>query len=70
MSGAGVIGRDAISNAIRAASAKGDPALVAFLTAGYPSKEKFRQHLQAVVEGYEAANEELQRPCLKNSTVA
>ena len=51
MSGAGVIGRDAISNAIRAASAKGDPALVAFLTAGYPKKEKFREHLQAVAAG-------------------
>ena len=51
MSGAGVIGRDAISNAIRAAAAKGDPALVAFLTAGYPSKAKFRQHLEAVAAG-------------------
>lgn len=51
MSGAVVTGRDAISNAIRAAAAKGDPALVAFLTAGYPSKEKFRQHLQAVAAG-------------------
>ena len=51
MSGAPAIGRDAISNAIRAAAAKGDPALVAFLTAGYPSKEKFRQHLQAVAAG-------------------
>jgi tryptophan synthase alpha chain len=51
MSGVGVTGRDAISNAIRAAAAKGDPALVAFLTAGYPSKEKFREHLQAVAAG-------------------
>ncbi|MGH8208399.1 MAG: tryptophan synthase subunit alpha [Steroidobacteraceae bacterium] len=40
--------RDAISEAIRAAAAQGEPALVAFLTAGYPSREKFRQHLQAV----------------------
>ena len=46
-----VKGRDAISSAIRAAAAKGDPALVAFLTAGYPSKQKFRQHLQAVAAG-------------------
>ena len=44
-------GRDAISGAIRAAAAKGEPALVAFLTAGYPSREKFRQHLQAVAAG-------------------
>ena len=51
MSGAGVTGRDAISEAIRAAASKGDPALVAFLTAGYPSKEKFRQHLHAVAAG-------------------
>jgi tryptophan synthase alpha chain len=43
--------RDAISSAIRAATAKGEPALVAFLTAGYPSREKFRQHLQAVAAG-------------------
>ena len=44
-------GRDAISGAIRAAAAKGEPALVAFLTAGYPSREKFREHLQAVAAG-------------------
>jgi tryptophan synthase alpha chain len=44
-------GRDAISGAIRAAAAKGEPAIVAFLTAGFPSREKFRQHLQAVAAG-------------------
>ncbi len=44
-------GRDSISRAIRAAAAKGDPALVAFMTAGYPSREKFREHLQAVAAG-------------------
>src|SRR5580700_12057852 len=44
-------GRDAISGAIRAASAQGEPALVAFLTAGFPSRDKFRQHLQAVAAG-------------------
>ncbi len=43
--------RDSISNAIRAAAAKGEPALVAFMTAGYPSREKFREHLQAVAAG-------------------
>lgn len=43
--------RDSISAAIRAAAAKGEPALVAFLTAGYPRREKFREHLQAVAAG-------------------
>jgi tryptophan synthase alpha chain len=43
--------RDVISNAIRAAATKGEPALVAFLTAGYPSRERFRQHLQAIAAG-------------------
>ena len=44
-------GRDAISGAIRAAAAKGEPALVGFLTAGYPSRDKFREHLRAVAAG-------------------
>jgi len=43
--------RDSISEAIKAGSAGGEPALVAFLTAGYPSKDKFREHLQAVAAG-------------------
>jgi tryptophan synthase alpha chain len=43
--------RDSLSAAIRAASASGEPALVAFLTAGYPSKNQFREHLQAVAAG-------------------
>jgi tryptophan synthase alpha chain len=43
--------RDSISEAVRAASSGGEPALVAFLTAGYPSKDKFREHLHAVAEG-------------------
>lgn len=42
--------RDRIASALRAAAAKGDPALVAFLTAGYPSREKFREHLTAIAE--------------------
>jgi tryptophan synthase alpha chain len=38
-----------IGAAIRAAAAAGrDPAFVAFLTAGYPSAAKFREHLAAV----------------------
>ena len=43
--------RDAISGAIRTAAARGEPALVGFLTAGYPSREKFREHLLAVAAG-------------------
>jgi tryptophan synthase alpha chain len=43
--------RDSISEALRVASQGGEPALVAFLTAGYPSKEKFREHLAAVAAG-------------------
>jgi tryptophan synthase alpha chain len=37
-----------ITNAIRRAHAKGNPALVAYLTAGYPSKVLFTEHLRAV----------------------
>ncbi len=42
---------ESISSAIRTAAAAGDPALVAFLTAGYPSRERFREHLLAVAAG-------------------
>jgi tryptophan synthase alpha chain len=37
-----------ISNAIRRAHAQGNPALVAYLTAGYPSKALFTGHLRAI----------------------
>lgn len=40
-----------ISAAIRAASESGAPALVGFMTAGYPSRERFRQDLQAIASG-------------------
>src|SRR5882762_7659809 len=43
--------RDTISEALRAAGRSGEPALVAFLTAGYPSKNQFREHLQSVAAG-------------------
>ena len=36
-----------ISAAIRLANARGGPALVGFMTAGYPSRERFREHLQS-----------------------
>ena len=37
-----------IGAAIRARSSSGDPALVAFLTAGYPSRDRFREDLAAI----------------------
>jgi tryptophan synthase alpha chain len=43
--------RDSISAAIRQAAGQGSPALVAFLTAGYPSRERFRQDLTAIAAG-------------------
>jgi tryptophan synthase alpha chain len=45
---------DRLSQAIRTVSAKGQPAIVAYLTAGYPSREKFAEHLQAVAKGADA----------------
>jgi tryptophan synthase alpha chain len=41
-------GRDAISSAIRAAVAEGRPALVGFLTAGFPTCAQFKENLAAV----------------------
>jgi tryptophan synthase alpha chain len=40
-----------IAAALRAAAGRGEPALVAFLTAGYPRKERFREDLAAVAAG-------------------
>jgi tryptophan synthase alpha chain len=42
---------ESIAAAIRTAAANGEPALVAFLTGGYPSREQFREHLRAVAAG-------------------
>src|SRR6187397_188130 len=42
---------DRISAAIRSASKGGDPALVAFLTAGFPTKAGFKDLLRAVAAG-------------------
>jgi len=44
-------GRERISSAIRAANSRGGPALVGFMTAGYPSRERFREHLQSIAAG-------------------
>jgi tryptophan synthase alpha chain len=45
---AAVAPRERIVSALRAAAKHGQPALVAFLTAGFPSRGKFREHLTAV----------------------
>ncbi len=42
---------DNLSATIRRVASRGEPALVAFLTAGYPSRDRFREHLQAVAAG-------------------
>ena len=39
--------RDSISSAIRTATARGEPALVAYLTAGFPSQSAFRELVRA-----------------------
>jgi tryptophan synthase alpha chain len=40
--------RERISQAIRTAAARGEPALVAYLTAGFPSRASFRAHVRAL----------------------
>jgi len=40
--------RERISHSIRAAAAGGEPALIAYLTAGFPARERFREHLRAI----------------------
>src|ERR1019366_7201146 len=40
--------RERIVSALRSAAKHGQPALVAFLTAGFPTRESFREHLVAV----------------------
>jgi tryptophan synthase alpha chain len=42
--------RERVSAAIRTAAAKGEPAIVAYLTAGFPSRERFREHVRQVAE--------------------
>jgi len=43
--------RETITAAIKAAGASGRPAIVGFLTAGFPEKARFRAHLVAVAAG-------------------
>jgi tryptophan synthase alpha chain len=40
-----------IASAIRAVSRDGQPALVAYLTAGFPSRERFVEHVRALARG-------------------
>jgi tryptophan synthase alpha chain len=40
--------RERIAAALREATPRGEPGLVAFITAGYPQREQFREHLGAV----------------------
>ncbi|MFO1425819.1 MAG: tryptophan synthase subunit alpha [Steroidobacteraceae bacterium] len=47
---AATLPRERLASAIRSAAAGGSPALVAFITAGYPSAPRFREHLAAVAE--------------------
>jgi len=42
--------REQLSRTIRTAAGSGQPALVAYLTAGFPSRERFRDHLRALAE--------------------
>jgi tryptophan synthase alpha chain len=48
--------RERIERAIRARSAAGEPALVAFMTAGFPSREHFREQLAAIGDGTSGAD--------------
>jgi tryptophan synthase alpha chain len=43
--------RERIAAALHAAASRGEPALVAFLTAGYPKRAQFGEHLAAVCAG-------------------
>lgn len=43
-------GAERIERAIRARNTSGQTALVAYLTAGYPARERFHQHLTAIAE--------------------
>ena len=43
--------RERISAAIRTAAGRGQPALVAYLTAGFPQRDRFRAHVEALAAG-------------------
>jgi len=60
--------RDAIVAAIRAASAGGRPALVGFLTAGFPRKEDFAAQLAAVGEAADVVEPRSSQPWARRPT--
>jgi len=45
--------RERITAAIRAANSRGEPALIAYLTAGHPSRERFTEHVRALAAAAE-----------------
>ena len=54
--------RERIVSALRAAAKQGQPALVAFLTAGFPSREDFPRQLSAIAGEADVTNtDELRR---------
>jgi len=42
--------REHVTGAIRTAAACGEPALVAYITAGFPSRERFRDHVRTLAD--------------------
>jgi tryptophan synthase alpha chain len=42
--------REHISGTIRTAAARGEPALVAYITAGFPRRERWREHLRVLAD--------------------
>jgi tryptophan synthase alpha chain len=48
-----VSARDRISAALRSTAAQGEPALVAYLTAGFPQRERFREQVRSLARAAE-----------------
>src|SRR6266513_2227380 len=46
--------RERIAHAIKSAAASGEPALVAYLTAGFPQREKFREQVRSLAAAADA----------------
>lgn len=51
MTAATIAPRERIASAIRAVSRDGQPALVGYLTAGFPDRERFIEHVHALARG-------------------
>src|ERR1700752_394043 len=63
--GAHMSPREHISTAVRAAASRGEPALVAYLTAGFPSRGRFGEHLRT-----RAAAQEVSLAWIREALVA